>query len=148
MVSILYTKYYSSNCVTFPADYTPLPVTITISAGGTPVAGQSFTLTCQATTALSNPTYQWFDDSGTMIGSGLSALTISTLRESGSGEYSCQVTAGSGANQRYGCGVERVVVQGNYSGVCLLIPSNNGIHRLHVRTLASSDKTEMYCYHS
>ena len=97
----------------FPAAYTlSLPVTVTISASGTPVADQSFTLTCQATTALSNPTYQWFDDNGTLIGSA-DVLTINELQESNTGEYSCQVTAGSGANQRYGCGVERIVVQRN-----------------------------------
>ena len=96
----------------FPGDYTPLPVDVAITASGTPVAGQSFTLTCVTTTSLSSPTYQWFSDSGAMIGSS-STLTIDPLLESGTGEYSCQVSAGSGASQRYGCGVERVVVQGN-----------------------------------
>ena len=100
--------------VVFPAaDYSPtLPVDVTItSSNGTAVAGQSFTLTCQATTTLMNPTYQWFDDSGTMVGSG-STLTLNPLLESNSGEYSCQVSAGSGADQRFGCGVTRVAVQG------------------------------------
>ena len=87
-------------------------MTVTITASGTPIAGQSFTLTCAATTALSNPTYQWFSDNGTLIGSS-AMLTIPTLLESNTGEYSCQVTAGNGAaNQRFGCGVERVIVQG------------------------------------
>ena len=89
-----------------------MAVTIRFTASGTPVAGQSFNLTCQATTSLSSPTYQWFSDNGAMIGSS-STLTIDPLLESGTGEYSCQVSAGSGASQRYGCGVERVVVQGN-----------------------------------
>ena len=100
--------------VIFPAaDYSPtLPVDVTItSSSGTAVAGQSFTLTCHATTALMNPAYQWFDDSGTMVGSGFT-LTLNPLLESNSGEYSCQVSAGSGADQRFGCGVTRVAVQG------------------------------------
>ena len=84
-------------------------MTVTISASGTPVAGQSFTLTCAATTTLSNPTYQWFSDNGTLVGNS-AVLTIPVLLESNTGEYSCHVTAGSGANQRYGCGVEKVVV--------------------------------------
>ena len=103
-----------SSYVIFPAaDYSPtLPVDVTItSSSGTAVAGQSFTLTCQATTVLMNPTYQWFDDSGTMVGSS-STLTLDTLMESNSEEYSCQVSAGSGADQRFGCGVTRVAVQG------------------------------------
>ena len=103
-----------SSYVIFPAaDYSPtLPVDVTItSSSGTAVAGQSFTLTCQATTVLMNPTYQWFDDSGTMVGSG-STLTLNPLMESNSGEYACQVSAGSGAYQRFGCGVKRVAVQG------------------------------------
>ena len=100
--------------VIFPvADYSPtLPVDVTItSSSETAVAGQSFTLTCQATTTLMNPAYQWFDDSGAMVGSS-STLTLNPLMESNSGEYSCQVSAGSGAGQRFGCGVTRVVVQG------------------------------------
>ena len=102
--------------VVFPAaDYSPtLPVDVTItSSSGTAVASQSFNLTCHATTTLMNPipANQWFDDSGTMVGSG-STLTLNPLLESNSGEYSCQVSAGSGANQRFGCGVTRVAVQG------------------------------------
>ena len=98
-------------------------MTVVISVGGTPVAGQSFTLTCQATTALSNPTYQWFSDNGTLISSS-AVLTINELQESNTGEYSCQVTAGNGADQRYGCGVERIVVQGNF----LFTDLGGGIH--------------------
>ena len=87
-------------------------MTVAISASGIPIAGQSFTLTCTATTTLSNPTYQWFSDNGTLISSS-AVLTINELQESNTGEYSCQVTAGNGASERYGCGVERVLVQGN-----------------------------------
>ena len=78
------------------------------------MAGQSFTLTCEATTALTSPSYQWFDNSGRMIGS-RSTLTLNPPWESSSREYSCQVTAGSGSDQRFGCGVTRVDVQGRYS---------------------------------
>ena len=75
------------------------------------MAGQSFTLTCQATTALTSPSYQWFHNGGRIIGSG-STLTLNPLLESSSGEYSCQVNAGSGAGQRFGCGVTGVGIQG------------------------------------
>ena len=88
-----------------------LPVAVTITSSGTPVADQSFTLTCQVTTSLTSPSYQWFDDSGNMVGSE-STLTLNPLLESSTGEYSCQVTAGSGADQRFGCGVTWVAVQG------------------------------------
>ena len=84
---------------------------VTITPNGTPVAGQSFTLTCQATTTLASPSYQWFDDGGNLVGN-VSTLTLNPLLESNTGEYSCQVTAGNGADQRFGCGVTRVVVQG------------------------------------
>ena len=76
----------------FPAGYTPdLPVAVTITSSGTPVAGQSFTLTCQATTTLASPSYQWFDDGGNLVGN-VSTLTLNPLLESNTGEYSCQVT--------------------------------------------------------
>ena len=95
-----------------PAGYTSdLPVTVTITPSGTPVAGQSFTLTCQATTTLASPSYQWFNDGGDLVGN-VSILTLNPLLESSTGEYSCQVTAGNGASQRFGCGTSRVVVQG------------------------------------
>ena len=64
-----------------------------------------------------NPTYQWFDDSGAMVGNG-STLTLNLLMESNSGEYSCQVSAGSGADQRFGCGVTRVAVKGLTTVMC------------------------------
>ena len=84
---------------------------VTITPSGTPVAGQSFTLTCETTTTLASPSYQWFDDGGNLVGN-VSTLTLNPLLESNTGEYSCQVTAGSGASQRFGCGVTRVSVQG------------------------------------
>ena len=84
---------------------------VTIRSSGTPVAGQSFTLTCEVTTTLMNPTYQWFDDNGNMISSN-AVLTLNQLLESNTGEYSCQVSVTDGVDQRFGCEVERVVVQG------------------------------------
>ena len=80
---------------------------------GTPVAGQSFTLTCSHTTTVANPTstsYQWFHPNGSMAGSE-AALTLNPLLESQSGEYSCQVTV-TDANESFGCGVIGINVQG------------------------------------
>ena len=74
-----------------------------------PIAGRSFTLTCGHATTVMNPTYQWFDDNGNMVGS-QATLTLNPLLESKTGEYSCLVT--EGASGRVGCGVERVAVQG------------------------------------
>ena len=89
-----------------------LPVTVTLTSSGIPVAGQSFTLTCETTTTLASPSYLWFDDGGNLVGNVSSSLTLNPLLESSTGEYSCQVTAGSDESQRFGCGVTRVVVQG------------------------------------
>ena len=115
----MYVEFLSS--ITYsPAGYTSdLPVTVTITPSGTPVAGQSFTLTCQATTALASPSYQWFDDGGNLVGN-VFTLTLNPLLESNTGEYSCQVTAGDDVSQRFGCGVSTVVVQGLFVVCCLL----------------------------
>ena len=74
-----------------------------------PVAGGSFTLTCDHALTASNPTYQWFDDTSAMVGT-QATLTLNPLLESHSGEYSCLVTDQS--NGLVGCGVHRVIVQG------------------------------------
>ena len=55
------------------------------------------------------PTYQWFNEAGTMIGT-QATLTLNPLLESNSGEYSCLVTDQAGG--LVGCGVERVTVEG------------------------------------
>ena len=74
-----------------------------------PVAGGSFTLTCDHGSTASNPTYQWFDNAGTVIGT-QATFTLNPLRESHSGEYSCLITDQS--DGLVGCGVHRVSVQG------------------------------------
>ena len=74
-----------------------------------PVAGQSYTLTCNHGSTASNPTYQWFDDAGTMVGTQAN-YAFNPLMESHSGEYSCLVTDLS--DGMVGCGVYRVTVQG------------------------------------
>ena len=74
-----------------------------------PVAGRSFTLTCDHGSTASNPIYQWLDDAGAMVGI-QATLTLNPLLESHRGEYSCLVTDQS--NGLVGCGVHRVTVQG------------------------------------
>ena len=74
-----------------------------------PVAGQSYTLTCDHGSTASNPTYQWFNNTGHMVGSD-ATYTLNPLMESHSGEYSCLVTDQS--DGMVGCGVYRVTVQG------------------------------------
>ena len=72
-----------------------------------PVAGDSFTLMCGST--ATTPTYQWFNEAGTMIGT-QATLTLNLLLESHSREYSCLVI--DQASGLVGCGVERVMVDG------------------------------------
>ena len=95
----------------FAASYNPtLPVTVTVTpSSASPVAGGSFTLTCDHGSTASNPTYQWFDDAGNEVGT-QATLTRNQLRESHGGEYSCLITDQS--DGLVGCGVHRVSVQG------------------------------------
>ena len=94
----------------FAADYDPtLPVSVTITSSSTPVAGGSFTLTCDHGSTATDPTYQWFNESGAAVGT-QATLTLNPLLESNTGEYSCLVT--DQARNVVGCGVERVTVQG------------------------------------
>ena len=80
---------------------------VSVTAGGNPTLGQSYTLTCNVSVAsgvTGTPTVQW-------VGPGSSAsittggdftvnstspytLTISTLRQSHTGRYTCQATVG------------------------------------------------------
>ena len=74
-----------------------------------PVAGGSFTLTCDHGSTAQMPTYQWLNNAGTVIGT-QATLTLNPLRESHGGEYSCLITDQS--DGLVGCGVHRVSVQG------------------------------------
>ena len=98
----------------FAASYgSTLPVTVTITpSSDSPVAGGSFTLTCDHGSTASNPTYQWFDDAGNEIDT-QATLVLNPLMESDSGEYSCLITDQS--DGLVGCGVHRVSVQGMYT---------------------------------
>ena len=92
-----------------PADYTPnLPVTVSITEGGSPAIGQSYRLTCLHTTAAGVPTtplsFQWIGPDGNTVGT-TNTLTLNPLSGDHRGEYSCLVTVGSGANTRLGCEV-------------------------------------------
>ena len=82
---------------------------MTITSSSTPVAGGNFTLTCDHGSTATDPTYQWFNESGAAVGT-QATLTLSPLLESNTGEYSCLVT--DQARSVVGCGVERVSVQG------------------------------------
>ena len=99
----------------FAASYDQnLPVIVTVTpSSDSPIAGDiSFTLTCDHGSTASNPTYQWFDDAGNEIGN-QATLTLSPLRESHGGEYSCLIT--DQPDDLVGCGVHRVSVQGIYT---------------------------------
>ena len=86
-----------------------LPVTVAITPSSTPVAGGSFTLTCDHGSTALSPSYQWFNEAGAVIGT-QATLTLNLLLESHGGEYSCLVTDQS--DGLVGCGVQRVTVQG------------------------------------
>ena len=64
---------------------------------------------CGHDSTAANPTYQWFDDAGAMVGV-QATLTLNPLLESHSGEYSCLITDQS--DGLVGCGLNRVTVQG------------------------------------
>jgi hypothetical protein len=86
-----------------------------------PVAGESFTLTCGHGSTATTPTYQWFDNAGTVI-STQATLTLNPLLESHTGEYACLITDQS--DDLIGCGVYRVAVQGIATGrlgVCIYV---------------------------
>ena len=82
---------------------------MTITSSSTPVAGGSFTLTCDHGSTATDPAYQWFDENGAAVGT-QATLSLNPLLESNTGEYSCLVT--DQARSVVGCGVERVTVQG------------------------------------
>jgi hypothetical protein len=90
-------------------DSSTLPITVTVTSSDSPVAGESFTLTCDHGSTASNPTYQWFNDAGTEVAT-QATLTLNPLRESNTGEYSCLITDQS--DGLVGCGLHRVSVQG------------------------------------
>jgi hypothetical protein len=105
------------------------------------VAGGSFTLTCGHDSTASAPTYQWFDNGGTLIGT-QATLTFSPLLESHTGEYSCMII--DQLDGLVGCGVHRVLVQGIelvcvYTQLCMSVSMflSLSILRLHRGTLIS-----------
>ena len=103
----------------FVASYTPtLPVTVSITTTSSPVAGEDLVLTCDHGSTAMNPAYQWFDETGALIGSEVT-LRLSPLRESDTGEYSCLVT--DQTRSLVGCGLTRVDVQGIYT--CIQVSS-------------------------
>ena len=82
---------------------------VSVSAGGNPTLGQSYTLTCNVNVAsgvTGTPTVQWMrSGSSTPISNGGDftvtntsttsyTLTINPLRQSHSGQYICQATVG------------------------------------------------------
>ena len=78
------------------------PITIQVRDNGTtPIAGQSYTLTCDlgstVTTYPHTLSYQWLKDNGTQtqVGTGHSSISFHTLTLSDSGNYTCVVTVSS-----------------------------------------------------
>ena len=60
------------------------------SSGATPIAGQSYTLTCSVSEATVT-TYQWRKDSIMLSETG-QTLSFSPLRLSDAGQYICEIT--------------------------------------------------------
>ena len=102
---------------------------VTVTSSNNSVAGGSFTLTCDHLLLASTPTYQWFNEAGTMIGNG-STLSLNPLLESHSGEYSCLVTDQS--DDLVGCGVHRVTVQGMDCLILMQIIYYVSTYHIHV----------------
>ena len=94
-------------------------MTVSITTSNSPVAGEDLVLTCDHGSTAMNPAYQWFDETGALIGSE-ATLSLSPLRESDTGEYSCLVT--DQTRSLVGCGLTRVDVQGIYIHVYKLAP--------------------------
>ena len=79
----------------------PSIVVMVSDDGATPSLGQSYTLTCSVTGANNiNPTitYQWTKNNGTqtqVVGTNSNTLSLSPLRLSDTGQYTCSVTVSS-----------------------------------------------------
>ena len=75
-------------------------VSVQISDGGaTPVAGESYSLTCSVSGAENlNPTitYQWTQNNDTVTHMNSETLPFSTLRVTDAGDYVCQLNVNSG----------------------------------------------------
>ena len=78
---------------------------VSVSAGGNPILGQQYTLTCNVsvTSGSGTPTVQWVDPgSSTPMATGgdftvrNTTLTINPLRQSHAGQYTCQATTVGG----------------------------------------------------
>ena len=67
-----------------------------LTGSGTPTEGQDYMLTCTASGGGSMAyTYMWLRNGSVVSGQTLSTYTFSPLRETDSGQYSCQVRVGS-----------------------------------------------------
>ena len=66
---------------------------VTLSGGGTQIAGEDYTLTCQVTGGETmTPTYRWFRNGSLLTGQTSNTLSFSPLRETDSGVYTCEGT--------------------------------------------------------
>ena len=90
------------------ANYSLLPVIVAINQRISPTIGQMYTLMCVMHiadgVATSPISHRWIGPDGSTVGTS-STLSFSSFSESDIGEYGCQVTVGSGANERVGCAV-------------------------------------------
>ena len=88
--------FYVTSASSFSDDPTTPPmitVTIVVSGCETPIAGQSYTLTCSVSGA-STTTYQWRKN-GTMMSQTGPTLSFSPLRFTDAGQYTCEVIVNS-----------------------------------------------------
>ena len=69
-------------------------IAVVITSGGTPTAGQTYSLDCSVSGTTDPVTYQWFDSNGTQLTS-TSQLQFSPLLASDAGTYTCRATVGS-----------------------------------------------------
>ena len=69
-------------------------IAVMITSGGTPTAGQNYSLDCSVSGTTDPATYQWFDNNGTLL-TNTSQLQFSPLLASHAGTYTCRATVGS-----------------------------------------------------
>lgn len=81
---------------------------------GSFIAGENKTSICQFSTATGVATspvsYRWFGPDGRLLSTSRN-LTLIHINESSAGDYSCQVTVGTGNSEKVGCGVKRFIIR-------------------------------------
>ncbi len=99
-----------------------------VTLAPSPMAGQSYTLTCVLTGVESlSPTitYQWFKGSTprAMLSTTFADLTLDPLNLSDAGQYSCDIIVSSPfvtSDLTASSGVEDLIIQSEYNRVCVV----------------------------